>query len=80
LCGALGVGGDAAFDGVVAEAPSGAGGEQRLAGVVAAFAEPGAQDGDGGRGERHAPLFAAFAGAAHVGGCGELEVVAGEPG
>jgi hypothetical protein len=80
LSGVLGVEGDASFDSVVAEAPPGAGGKQRLARVVSALPEPGAQDRGGGRGERHASLFASFAGAANVGGCGELDVAAGEPG
>jgi hypothetical protein len=80
LRGVLGVDGDAAFDSVVAEAPSGPGGEQRLAGVVSPFPEPGAQDGGGGRGERHASLLASFTGAADVDGCAELDVAAGEPG
>ena len=78
--GVLGVDGDAAFDGVVAEAPPGAGGEQWLAGMVAAFPEPGAHDSGGGWGERHASLLASLAGAADVGGCAELDVAAGEPG
>jgi hypothetical protein len=60
LSGVLGVEGDASFDSVVAEASSGAGGKQRLVGVVAAFPEPGAQDRGGGRGERHASLLAAL--------------------
>jgi hypothetical protein len=80
LSGVLGVEGDASFDSVVAEAPSGAGGKQRLVGVVSAFPEPGAQDRGGGRGERHASLLVSFTGAADVGGCGELDVAAGQPG
>src|SRR6266540_1045603 len=79
LFGALLVNGDAAFNGVVAEAPAGAGGEQRLVRVVSSLLLPGTQHGGGGGCQRNAPLLAALAGAAHVSSCPKLDVAAVEP-
>jgi hypothetical protein len=54
------------FDGVVAEAPPGAGWEGGFVALPASFLQPNPQDGGGGRGERHTALFAALSPAAHV--------------
>jgi len=56
-----GVVGEAMFDGVAAERGAAMGREQRRAGGAVGFAEPVAQDGDGGAGERGDSVFAAFA-------------------
>jgi hypothetical protein len=71
---------DQALDGVCAEAPSGAGGEQRLAGESGAFGHPDAQHRLGGRGERDGPVSAALAQAADAGAGAEGDVAAVEPG
>jgi hypothetical protein len=79
LCGESFVDGDAPGDGVIAEASSGAGGEQWLVRVAASFLDPGAQHGGSRGGQGDTALFAAFAGAAHVGPGAELQVAAVEP-
>ena len=56
-----------------------AGREQRRAGGAVVFAEPVAQDGDGGAGERGDPVLAAFAVAGDVRARAEVHVGAGEP-
>ena len=69
----------AAFDGVSAQPPAGAGWEQRVLGLSAAFARPFAQHRLGGAGEGHGSLFAAFALTADVGSGAQAEVAAVEP-
>ena len=68
------------FDGVAAERGAAAGREQRCVWVTVVFAEPVAQDGDGGAGERGDPVFATFAVAGDVRARAEVQVSAGEPG
>ena len=71
---------DEAFHGVGAEAPPGAGREQRLVAEPGSFGQPDAQHREGGCGERDRSLSAAFALAADVGTGAEGDVAAVEPG
>ena len=72
--------GEAVFDRVAAERSAGDGREQRIAWGAGTFAEPGVQDRFGGRHQRRAPFFSAFADGVHVGAGGERDVLAGESG
>ena len=76
--GGLGVGADASLDGVAAEAPAGAGGEQRVGGAAGAFGEPGARARLGVGGERDGALLSALAVAADVRAGAERDVAAVE--
>ena len=78
--GRVGVVGDAVLDRVAAERPAPTGREQRVGGLPALLVEPGAQDRDGGRGERGDPVFAALAVAGDVRAGAEVHVGAGELG
>ena len=61
LCGGRGVGADPQSDGVAAEPPSGAGGEQRIAGVSGSFGQPESQQSLHRTGQWDRSLFAALA-------------------
>ena len=65
-------------DGVEAQPPSGAGGEQRLVAVAGAFGQPHAAGPLGGCGQRDGPLLAALAETADVGTGAEADVAAVE--
>ena len=80
LGGCPGVGSQAAFDGVVAEASASAGRKQRVVAETAAFVHPDAQHGDGGGGDGNGPLFSAFLGAGNERVGAEVDVAAVEPG
>src|ERR1035441_286384 len=72
--------GDQEGNSIAAEAAASAGGEENVAGVTAAFGQPGAQDGDGAGRQRGAAVFPAFAVTAHVGTVAELDVGSRERG
>jgi hypothetical protein len=81
LCGCRGgVKGQAALDGVAAEAAARACGEQDLRRAVGEFFEPFAQDGHGGGGERGDALLAALAVAGDVRAGAEVDAAGGEGG
>ena len=67
LGGGRGVGADPQRDGVAAEPPPGAGGEEGIAWASGSFGEPGPQQRFDGFGERDGPLLSSFAFAADVG-------------
>jgi hypothetical protein len=71
---------DEVLDGIGAEASTVAGGEQRVVGTGSALVDPGSQQFGGGRGERGATLFSAFAFGVDVGPDAEGDVAAVEPG
>lgn len=73
------VDGDARRDGVVAEAPSLAGGEHRVTTQPAPLLAPHPQDGDVGGGQWDTTLLAAVAVAADVSSVAQLDAAAGDP-
>ena len=79
LCGS-GVPGHEKFDGVPAEGPAAAGGDQRAGRLAADLFQPGPQQPGDLRGERGAAFLAALAGAPDVGAGAEVDVGAGERG
>jgi hypothetical protein len=80
LCGGRGVGADPQRDGIAAEPPSGAGREERIAGVSGSFAEPEPQERLDGAGERDGSLFSSFAFAVDAGAGSECDVAAVQAG
>jgi hypothetical protein len=72
--------GEQVSDGVGAEPPAGAGGEQRVGGLAVAFAEPVREDPRGGPGQWGASLFASFAVASEVRAGAEGDIAAVHPG
>lgn len=71
---------DEAFDGVAAESPSAAGGEQRLVAQAVAFGEPDGEDGFGVGRQGHGSLLSSFAFTAHVRAGAQADVTAGQSG
>jgi hypothetical protein len=74
------VGADSQRDGVAAQAPSGAGGEERIAGLSGSFGEPLRQQRFDGFGQGDRAVFASFAFAADVGAGAEGDVGAVQAG
>ena len=72
--------GDARFDGVVAEVPAGAGGEQGIVAQAAPLGQPDPHDGRRGGGERDTALLAAFPGAPDMRPGAEYGIPAAQPG
>jgi hypothetical protein len=68
------------IDRIAAELPASAVGEQRLAGLAAAFGYPAAEHRDGLGGERGDALLSAFAGAGDVRPGAEVDIAGGQPG
>jgi hypothetical protein len=68
-----------AFDGVPAEPPSGAGREERIAGVTTSFSHPDPQHGLNLGRQGDCPLLAPFSFAANVRASAENDIAAVEP-
>ena len=71
--------GDESFDGVAGQRVVAVGGEQDVVGLAGEFALPGAQDRDGGAGQRGDAVLAPFAVAAHVCAGPEVQVLDAQP-
>ena len=80
MCGGVrDISGQPVFKGIAAECTPGPGREQRVRGPTGAFGEPGAQEGDGARGQRRDPLFSPLAGATEMRTGPEMDIGRGKP-